>query len=215
MSDHHYQIVAETIRSRSTTKILSRGTTPCGGEQEISANQIQEILATAGWAPFHHDRNLDGIAEPWRVHVFSKETCQTIGTNLSSWFTDLKPGIKIGSVLQNCSAMILINWLPVGEAEIHDAEKRQAINLEHHAASSSFVQNVLLLLTAAGHLNYWASGGPLASQLFFQRYSIPINEQQLAAVIVAPTPPTNHDWTLVSGKLREKRADVGKWARSV
>ena len=107
--------ISRIIKQRQTFKVLGKVDAPV----EISAEMDQanrplvlDAIQTAGWAPFHYDRMLDGIAEPWRTHVLWHDTCRTIAGRFHDWFDDVKPGNKIPPMLSACGAVVLVTWLP-------------------------------------------------------------------------------------------------------
>jgi len=61
--------LAELIRSRITLKVLGDVDSPVQISPEIAAANDPKVLAavqSAGWAPFHYDRAIDGIdANTW------------------------------------------------------------------------------------------------------------------------------------------------------
>ncbi len=162
---------------------------------------------------FHFDRQVDGIAEPWRVHFVRWQTCRSIAKNFCTWFSDVKPGNKLPGMLNACGALLLINWLPHSEEEISDLAKRQEVNLEHHAAAAALVENLLLLLTALDYATYWSSGGQLKSPAMFRRLGIQTSEQLLAAVFVENPMAESGKVERAGGKLRQHRTDVMSWLK--
>ena len=86
-------------------------------------------------------------------------------------------------------------------------------NMEHIAAASAAVQNMLLAATARAVPNYWSSGGALRSPDVFQLLEIPAHEILLRAVFLFP-----HDLskaTTKGGSLRPSRSPLHDWSRPV
>ena len=73
---------------------------------------VLDSLRIAGWAPFHYDRAVDELAEPWRAYVLWHQDCQKIAPEVSGLFTDLKPTSKIVQMMYGCGALVLVTWLP-------------------------------------------------------------------------------------------------------
>ena len=214
MSNERFQVLSAVIRDRKTTKVIAAADSPITiADQSNTAFEANVVtaIATAGWAPFHLDRQLEGIAEPWRVHFVRWQTCRTIAKHFSSWFLDVKPGNKLPGMLNACGGLLLVNWLPHSESEIADETKRREVNLEHHAAAAAFVENLLLLLTSLGYATYWSSGGQLKSPPMFQRLQISAGEQLLAAIFVENPVADTSKTERAGGKLRQQRADVERW----
>jgi nitroreductase len=217
-STNEFEMLAATIKRRRTLKSISSEAsaytlTPDQDAEMRSA--IAETLEAARWAPFHFDRQKDGLAEPWRVHVLNQALCRKIAANFETWFGDLKPGNKIPGLLRGCGRLLLVNWLPQSIVEIPDETKRNEINLEHHAACAAFVQNILLLLTSLGYESYWSSGGQLASREMYRRLEIGPDEAFLAAIFVEPKIIWHENEERLPGKLRSNRSAPERWVKFV
>ena len=59
-------------------------------------------------------------------------------------------------------------------------------NMEHIAAASTAIQNILLGATAAGHPSYWSSGGTLRQREARTLLGIPMDEIFLGCLFVFP-----------------------------
>ncbi len=59
--------------------------------------------------------------------------------------------------------------------------------MEHIAAASAAIQNLLLAATARGISNYWSSGGVLRSAQVFQQLGIPRQQILLGAIFLFPS----------------------------
>ena len=212
-----YEQVANSIRDRKTLKVLGEPSEPVRFSSDTSESQkfVHEALKTAGWAPFHYDRNLNGLAEPWRAHVVEHELCREIARDMRDWFSDMKPTNKLPAMLAACGSLALVTWLPQTADEIVDKDKRRDVNEEHLAATAAMVQNFLLLLTAAGYGSYWSSGGQFRTAEMFQRLGIEPGERLLAAVFIEFPESQTTDLDRLPGKNREKRSASTGWMRTV
>lgn len=184
-------ILEKIIRTRVTEKVMcdpveDQAILPEGMEV-LNQKRVLASLKTAGWAPFHYCRGIDGIAEPWRAHILWKQ----VARDASKYMQDtLQIKTKEPRLSAACSALVLINWIPEltgpvgggGSAEV--IEKISIRNEEHLAASAAMVQNFLLMLTAHGMGNYWSSGGRFRSKEMFDYLKIPTTECLLAAVFI-------------------------------
>lgn len=224
--------LAEIIRNRQTWKVLGepgRDLAKAGDSNEAANQLVRNAIAAAGYAPFHYDRNVNGIAEPWRVHVLWQPVCQRLALEFDDMFSDIKPGNKLPAMLAACGALVIVNWLPqFRQAENATAnatvkgdssepvpdDKKLQIDQEHLAASAAMTQNLLLMLTASGFGTYWSSGGQFRSATMFDRLGIPHSEELLAAVFVDYW-PQQPEVERLPGKLREKRSDSHKWTTVV
>lgn len=211
--------LANIIKSRQTLKILGDPHQPIQfSDHELQTGEaiVTAAIDAAGWAPFHYDRGVDGIAEPWRVHQLSAATCRELALGLPQW-CNLKPGNKLPAMLAACGCLIIVNWLPQFrnnssvEQEL-TKEKQQEIDDEHLAATAALVQNLLLLLTASGLGTYWSSGGPLGSPPVFQRLGIDANQKLLAAVFVEFPNGEGPISDRLPGKNREFRSPSTAWS---
>lgn len=213
--------LASIIKRRQTWKVLAPVDHPVVHSEKGVANgnqKVSDAIATAGWAPFHYDRAVDGIVEPWRVHVLDQSRCRALAAEFPSLFTDIKPNNKLPGMLSACGALVLVNWLPQfshgadGGGGSVAKEKQLQVDEEHLAATSAFVQNLLLMLTAEGMGTYWSSGGQFRTPTMFEHLEIPVEQRLLAAVFVDYTPSSSPAERL-AGKLRDQRSDSNQWTR--
>ncbi len=214
-----YQAVRTVIRRRKTTKVFASAEQPLATDaafkQQCDA-MVRQCIDDAGWAPFHFDRRLDEIAEPWRVHWLDQNGCRRIATQLSHWFTDLKPGNKMPSLLAACGCVVLVTWIPQGATAGEDHQKLIAVNEEHLAASAAYVENLLLLLEARGMASYWSSGSLFKTPIGFQKLGISADQQLIACVFVDYAPlDTARAVELAGGGQRAKRSPSAKWTREI
>lgn len=202
------------IRSRKTEKVLAVDAFPV---TDI-AGTVDELIALAGLAPFHRacdeshrQSELDGI-EPWRFYVLHATECRQLAPRL----TQENAG-KIPAMLASADALILATWLPhPGEPIPMGDEPGFAMsltNVEHIAAASAAIQNMLLAATARNIRNYWSSGGVLRSAEIFSQLSIPSNQILLGAIFLFPE--QIGDAELATSKLRQLRTTPEHWSRRV
>ncbi len=185
-SDTHASLDS-LIRKRKTEKILLDPDQSCPLEAAQSrrlAEWIYEDLMTAGWAPFHYPRDIEGLAEPWRAHVLKDSVTQPLAKHLKH---ELELSSKEPLLCAACSALVLVTWLP--ESAPDDCgellqQKLNERNQEHLAAASAMVQNFLLLQTARELGTYWSSGGILKEERMFNKLGIPTSEKLLAALFI-------------------------------
>ncbi|MEO0965166.1 MAG: nitroreductase family protein [Planctomycetota bacterium] len=209
------EAVAATIRARRTLKVLGDAEAPVSFSPEAAERHravVLDALRTAGWAPFHYARDIDGLAEPWRAHVLWHDACQRLAPRLGEWLPNMKPTNKVPAMLRACGAMVLATWLPQFRDLDRPATPAQvAVDDEHLAAASAMVQNLLLLLTAHGMGTYWSSGGPLGSHGFFNEIGVTPAERLIAAVFVEFPDTLDTPLTRLPGKHRDRRGDA--WIR--
>jgi nitroreductase len=219
MPDSMQQAVRMVIRGRRTTKVFASIDHPPTIDSESLRRGdeiVRQSIADAGWAPFHFDRKADGIAEPWRVHVLREESCRAIARNFAQWFPDFKPGNKMPAMLAACGCAVIVTWLPQKPAAGEEASKLINVNEEHLAATAAFVQNMLLLLDAAGLHTYWSSGGLLKTPEAFKRLGIANDQQLLACVFVDyAAGDAKRAVEIAGGGNRDKRSPAEKWSREI
>ena len=157
-----YQSVHDAVTQRRTIKVLADAQHPIGTsgrEMQLILQQdsllndyVRQAIADSGWAPFHYDRKLDGVPEPWRFHVLWRSQCLHICEKLHQWFDDVKASNKMTAMLSACGALVLVNWLPqFGDGRPDgdvSREKQIQIDQEHLAATAAAIQNLVVLLTA-------------------------------------------------------------------
>ncbi len=213
-----YRVVSEVVRQRQTWKVLGDIAKPVEFPDGLTAKWdpvVRDAVQLSGWAPFHYARNHDGLAEPWRFHVLYSEDCRKIGQRIPVWFEDVKPSNKLPSMLAACGALVLVNWLPQFDEQLA-TEKQVLINEEHLAATSAAVQNLLLLLTAAGLGTYWSSGGFFRDPLMAGKLDIDPAEKLIAAVFVDYLPDyAEPAIERIAGKHRSSRDADLNWVREV
>lgn len=178
------------MRARVTEKVMcaleDREPVPSALE-ERNSRLVRESIEAAGWAPFHYPRDVDGIAEPWRVHLLGSAEAHQAARHLAD---RLQVTTKEPKLAAACSALALVTWLPerpAGKGAGDSAPLAQnlaARNEEHLAAASAMTQNLLLMLTAHGMGTYWSSGGKFRSPEMFAYLQIPSDERLLAAIFI-------------------------------
>jgi len=204
----------EAIRSRKTEKILAAQDLPTADHRDL----VNDVLLLAGQAPFHraceehHRQSSQSGIEPWRFHVLDAADCRRLRTRLP-----LENAGKIPAMLSAANALILATWLP-NAAQVPDMDGEPGFaatinNMEHIAAASAAIQNLLLAATARGLSNYWSSGGVLRSAQVFSLLGIPRAQILLGAVFFFPK--EYGDCELATSKLREHRSPREAWSRWV
>jgi Nitroreductase family len=210
-----FTLIASVIRERATCKVLGDLAAPPTWPEELLPGyrqRLDECLAVAGWAPFHFARNVDGIAEPWRVHLFELAACRTLAMDLPT-LVEVPPKNRLRNLLAGCGALALVTWLPVNDLD--DKSRERQVNAEHLCAAGAYVQNLLLLLTAAGMESYWASPGLLAAPAVRNHTTIPCEEEPMAAVFCGF--PGSRDGVVerLAGGNRNLRTPAGRCTRRI
>ncbi|MEL7496944.1 MAG: nitroreductase family protein [Planctomycetota bacterium] len=217
-------LISKVVRARQTFKVLGDPDEPVtfDAKHKSACDAIVEsAIKTSAWAPFHYDRGHDALAEPWRVDWLQTPVCRTIALQLSEWFDDVKPTNKLPAMLAGCGSLVLVSWLPQfadSNTESTDANlkrSQQQTDEEHLAATSAYVQNLLLILTAAGLGTYWSSGGQFRRPEMFERLGMSHGGRLMAAVFVDYSNSTSDGMERLAGKHRDRRCQQGRWLRRV
>jgi nitroreductase len=214
------------IRERKTAKIL-RDPAQCtdlSAEMAATMRQtLEELIEVAGWAPFHKvaDKQAHRQGEmvspvPWRFYVLEKSACCQVVQFIkdraerypdSKWSNAWDS--KIPKLLTGCSASIQVTWLPDPPVNGETLELTDR-NIEHIAAASAAVQNLLLAAQARNLHNYWSSGGILNDEETFDYLGMPRNQMLLGAIfLIHPEQPYDENRP---GGLREQRGAVSDWS---
>ncbi|MFN6206210.1 MAG: nitroreductase family protein, partial [Planctomycetota bacterium] len=89
------------------------------------------------------------------------------------------------------------------------------VALGHLAAASAYVQNFLLLLTAAGLESYWASANLLDSPPVKSRLGIPAGRKLLGAIMVGYPLEGTSALERAGGGNHTKRSPAEAWSREL
>jgi len=203
--------VDQIIRERRTTKMLADAPLPAPANRE----RIEAIVAAAGWAPFHKPaakthRDKTGAIVPWRCHILDAATCRALREKRIAAGDET----KIPRMLAAADALILVNWLPdPPKSESSTPFEGTLENMEHIAAASAGIQNILLAATARGVASYWSSGGALREPDVQQSLGIPGGQILLGAVFLFPTEAPGVEQA--PGKLRDLRGPIDTWSQWV
>lgn len=221
-----FQTVREVITNRRTKKILAENG-PVDFDQDLLKNgesTLHQCIEAAGMAPFHYDRAIDCLAEPWRIHVLKNSACRQLAGKAPELIS-LKPSSKLPCLLNGCSQLVLVNWIPVNPkspGSLSESKIRQ-VNLEHLSATAAFAQNLLLLVESLGWDGYWGSGGQLQSESVFKFLNIDSSEEIAAAIYITykntQTDPNsekeNSDLKILPGKMHSKRSPWRNWTKQI
>jgi nitroreductase len=208
------------IRERRTTKVLSEVPFPAApAGSDSGAIDLNSLLKLAGMAPFHraceegHRSGELGGIEPWRFHCLDAAGCRELKNRLPAEETG-----KIPLMLNSADLLIMATWLPNDASADFRVDQKQLFeptlgNMEHIAAASAAVQNLLLLATSRGIPSYWSSGGVLRTAPIYKHLGIAEKEILLGAIFLFPA--DTRDAQVVGSKLRDKRSQVGSWSRQI
>ncbi|MEM7416832.1 MAG: nitroreductase family protein [Gemmatimonadota bacterium] len=183
----------DTIRLRRTTKVLAPADAPLPVPDGSERTLLSTMLEAGQEAPHHfpchdcHRPEEDGALEPWRFYVLDGAACRALRSEIEGWDGKVETTMRL---LGGTDGLIIVTWLPdPAEGTLPDgaafAPTRR--NMEHIAAASSAIQNMLLVATEAGRETFWASGGPiLLSSAARAKVGIPTAEVVLGTIYLAP-----------------------------
>ncbi|MDJ0614620.1 MAG: hypothetical protein QNJ29_13200 [Rhizobiaceae bacterium] len=210
--------VKKCLEERRTYKIIGTIAYPTE-EALIDKDTIDDILKSAGNAPFHYpcDRvHMDTLSSPvpWRCYKLDTVACH----ELMHMLLDTGDATKVPNMLAAAQYLLQVTWLPdpgtfSGESQSKEDPMFSGTlrNMEHIAAASAFAQSLLLAAEEAGFKTYWSSGGPLRKKPVFDALGIPHTELLLGSIFLFPNEPKHAE--IKSGNLADKRGAPNDWSR--
>lgn len=213
------------IRSRATQKVLApQPWAPTLSPEEQRA-LADELLALAAAAPYHYAsaeryRSSLSSALPFRFRILSTERCRETADYIAEQEV---PAGKVQNMLWAADLLMLVTWLPdVFGTQATEEAMREPIpftgnlrNMEHIAATSAAIQNVLLGATQRGIPNYWSSGGMLRFDPVRSYLGLPQGEILLGALFLFPKDSADRDAVIAPGKMRDEGKDPASWSEWV
>jgi nitroreductase len=205
--------VDQAIRGRKTLKVLSdREHAFC-----LARKVVEELLEAAGWAPFHlpaaklHCEKTELQSKvPWRFYVLDGHNCNRLRKTL----INTGDTTKIPAMLASATNLIQVTWLPnPGPSDSVQLFEPSLENMEHIAAASAAIQNLLIAATAREIQTYWSSGGSLRKEEPMKLLGIPQEEILLGSIFLFG-PITKYCET-APGKLRDQRGETNTWSKWV
>ena len=214
--------IQNAITTRHTKKVLADPSAPWETTDPLLQSKVAELLELAGNAPYHKPAHESYQSEPltslvpWRFHALDSQNCRALLERIQQ--AEIQSG-KIASMLAAADALVLTTWLPNPDTQpdAKPSEFQQFAaslqNMEHIAAASAAIQNLLLLATANGWNNYWSSGGVLRSETLYDWLGISSNEVLLGAIFLFPA--ELRDAQVKTGAMRDRKGPVETWSRWV
>ena len=210
------------IKQRKTQKILATEPwTPVMTSEEIR-NTVSELLDLASYAPYHYRAHENYMEQkelnsslPFRIYALEAGKCRETVEFMNR--NDLKAG-KIKDLLLSANALLFVTWLP----EPHEANtdgvrhifyEGNLKNMEHIAAASAAIQNILLGATARNIPSYWSSGGKLRFGALRDYLNIPADEIVLGSIFLFPKDYEKHSPLIIPGALRNEGKALNSWSK--
>lgn len=220
--------IDDIIKRRKTQKVLADKPWLSTQSEEALRKTINELLDLANYAPYHkkcHEKYCDEDRElnscvPWRFYVLDTKACRKLYDFIKK--EEIKAGI-ISNMLAAADSMIIANWLPDTEnTNSTDSFTEEPIpymgnlkNMEHIAACSTAVQNLLIGATARNIPNYWSSGGQLRKVPLRNYLNIPMDEILLGAIFLFPEDAAKKTDMIKPGANRNEGKDISAWSKWV
>ncbi|MBT5151788.1 MAG: hypothetical protein HOM43_05310 [Flavobacteriales bacterium] len=183
------------------------------------------MLNLAAKAPYHYksaERYKEGVQTsslPFRCYTLDGAACNALASQLAS--LDPPPG-KILNMLWAAELLVITTWLPDvfgTQPEHREMEPLPFVgnlrNMEHIAATSAAIQNMLVGATAEEYPNYWSSGGVLRQEAARKILEIPMEEIMLGAVFIFPKDALERASQIMPGKLREEGKSLESFSKKV
>ncbi len=215
----------DAINTRRTAKVLAEGPWTPSLTQDEQEKLSEHLLNLAAKAPYHYKSaerykiGMQSSSLPFRCYTLDGATCNALASKLEA--LDPPPG-KILNMLWAAELLIITTWLP----DIFGTPPEQRImeplpfvgnlrNMEHIAATSAAIQNMLLGATAEEYPNYWSSGGVLRQDAARKILQISMEEIMLGAVFIFPKDALEKASQTMPGKLREEGKALPNFSKKV
>ncbi|RVU84857.1 hypothetical protein EOL70_10265 [Leucothrix sargassi] len=145
---------------------------------------------------------------PWRFYALKQSDCLNLAEHLIASGDVKSEQAGIIRMLSAAGSLVLTTWLP--EPDHLPPETIEHRNMEHIAAASAAIQNLLLSATARNIQTYWSSGGALGRQTCFELCGIPSREKLLGAIFMFPQAAVR-SLQAKPGSMRDKRGEPNQW----
>lgn len=215
--------IDQIIKDRKTLKVLGDINSPLTEPSTISSETISELLSLAAYAPFHypcdkeHQTSLTSIV-PWRFYTLNQKSCRGLLSYIKE--NDINAG-KIANMLAAADYLIISTWLPSDVEGYNTYEKENfpfkgtIKNMEHIAACSASIQNILLGATSREIHNYWSSGGVLREKQIRNLLNVPLNELLLGGIFLFPKGIYKHEIETKEGALRNFGKEIKTFHKEI
>lgn len=215
--------IDDIIKKRKTQKFLAETSWKSDLTDENLKTLVNDLLVLAAHAPYHYFAHEDHINKelnsclPYRVYVLNTEKCRKTVDFMSD--QDVKSG-KIKNLLLSANAVLIFTWLPEIHAENTDGARQinfegNLKNMEHIAATSAAIQNVLLGATTRDIPNYWSTGGPLRTETLKNYLDIPLDEIVMGTIFLYPKDAEKRDARIIPGAMRNEGKSINTWSKWV
>lgn len=218
-------MIDDIIKRRKTQKVLADTVWEIPKNSKELKNTINELLDLAGAAPYHYKCNKSYQSEtkeltsclPFRFYALDAATCRNIVVYAKEQGLELK---KLENMLNGADALLIVTWLPSNKSDVEFDSGSEPFpfegnltNMEHIAAASAAIQNVLIGATAREIPNYWSSGGALREKVLREFLEISLQEILLGAIFLFPKDVETREVFVKSGGLRSSGKAKNTWSK--
>ena len=220
-----FNSVQATIEQRKTAKVLANEPWKPTLDKEEQNELISQLLHLAAHAPYHYKSaeryKQDDLNStlPFRAYTLDATTCRKLAEQLKD---SQPPAGKVLNMLWAAEALVIFTWLPDVFGDQPSQRTMEPLpftgnlrNMEHIAATSAAITNVLLGATSAGFPNYWSSGGALRQQAAREVLGIGLDEIMLGCLFVFPKDALERGVEVKPGKLRNEGKALSSWSKAV
>lgn len=135
------------------TAIRTRRTIKAFAPEPVAAEQVEELLRLAGWAPNHH------LTVPWRFRVVGPQTLERLKH---------AAGPEGAAKLNRAPTLVVVSCLMTGDPETDEEDL-------HAVAVASYI--VLLVAHGRGLAGYWRTPGFLRTPAGREAVGLPGSER--------------------------------------
>lgn len=219
--------IDEIIKNRKTNKVLANKPWDISLNGSEKENLIRDLLELAASGPYHyksdeanHKSELTSSL-PYRFYTLDTKACRKTSDYIAE--KEIQAGI-IKNMLDAADLLFMVTWLPEPEEnknpfKVIDTEAvpfdGNLKNMEHIAAGSAAIQNVLLGATERGLLSYWSSGGVLRQHQLRSYLSVPLDEILLGTVFIFPKDSHSKGAIVRKGGLSDTGKEINTWSKRV
>lgn len=214
--------IDNTIKQRKTQKILANEAWAPDMTSEEIQTLVSELLDLASHAPYHYRAHESYMEQkelnsclPFRIYALEASKCRELVDFMDK--NELKAG-KIKNLMLSANAVLIVTWLPEPHEENTDGVRHISYegnlkNMEHIAAASTAVQNMLLGATERNIPSYWSTGGKLRDGALRDYLEIPADEIMIGSIFLFPRDYEKHNPLIVPGALRNEGKEVNSWSK--
>ncbi|MGB2128743.1 MAG: hypothetical protein ACPHXR_04610 [Flavicella sp.] len=219
--------VDTAIKERKTEKVLAEKPWPIHKNDAELKALASALLDLAAMAPYHypcsryHTKNKTLTScLPFRIYVLDTKNCRLVSEYITS--KKIIAG-KIQNMLDAADLLFMVTWLP--EESVTTSKDLATMrsenipfegslkNMEHIAAASAAVQNLLVGATERNIPNYWSSGGVLRKKELRNLLDIPLDEILLGGIFMFPEDSADKGAEIKFGAHRANGKEINTWSR--